>query len=595
MTETPPPIPVVVLGVRSQDEEPGKDSAGDQVRIAREAALREPGRFVYSEHVDHGSGFRGNRGKDAQEAMDNARQAVAEHGRAELWVFKSERLGRGSGRKDEARSVLEVYVDMRRAGVDLRSAEDDAYFTNPMLVGVADEMAHKYAKDLSAHVRRGLAERKRAGKPVGPIPLGFTSTFVLDEHGKVVQDTKGKPITERIIDLVAGPLVERIFWLIERGATYGDVARTLNAEGIRTRPRGKAKNGSAWTSATVREIVLNSAYAGEKGYPVLIDPDRWHAIVGRLNGMGKTPPKRRQGGRKLVDPAYFLRGIALCGKCGASLYTREQALGPKLPKEPGQRRASRKQIRVYVCRNRREGTRLCDAPAIPAALIEDHVLRHLDSFVDSAGEWINQQIALREGEHRARHDALDTHRAGLAALDQERECHFAAYRAMIADEDPLARYALEEVAHIDQDRTAQEKTIADAEAVISEWASPPDIDAALDFYTDLLTAVHRRVAQAVGVRELNQALSTVVAGLWAEIEVGRERLLVEFELLHPTKQVLPGGAPVMLPTRPSLPPRRLDDVHTSQPPAITFLNTAPCRANTGRGLAIPPLMVEVTA
>ena len=48
------------------------------------------------------------------------------------------------------------------------------------------------------------------------------------------------------------------------------------------------------------------------------------------------------------------------------MYTRTQAAG-----------------RVYVCSNRRQGTGLCDAPVIPAELIESHVLRHLDSFVGS--------------------------------------------------------------------------------------------------------------------------------------------------------------------------------------------------------------------
>lgn len=167
------PIPVIALGVRSQDEEEGKDSAANQVKIARERALEEPGRFLYSEHIDHGSGYSGNRGKDTQEALDSAKRAAAEYGHAELWVFKSERLARGSGRKDEARSVLEVFVEMRRAGVDLRSVEDDVYFTNPMLVGVADEMAHKYSADLSAHVRRGLRQRKEAGKPIGGLAFGY--------------------------------------------------------------------------------------------------------------------------------------------------------------------------------------------------------------------------------------------------------------------------------------------------------------------------------------------------------------------------------------------------------------------------------------
>jgi hypothetical protein len=43
--------------------------------------------------------------------------------------------------------------------------------------------------------------------------------------------------------------------------------------------------------------------------------------------------------------------------------------------------------------------------------------------------------------------------------------------------------------------------------------------------------VQRRVRKADGARALNEGLSTVVAGLWAEIEEDRDRLLVEFELV----------------------------------------------------------------
>jgi hypothetical protein len=129
VTESEKSIPAIILGVRSQDEEPGKDSAGDQVRIAKGAALEQPCRFIYSEHTDHGSGYHGNRGQGTQDAIDSAKRAAEEYGQAELWLFKSERIGRGSGRKGEGRSVLEVFVDLRRSGVNLRSVEDDVYFT----------------------------------------------------------------------------------------------------------------------------------------------------------------------------------------------------------------------------------------------------------------------------------------------------------------------------------------------------------------------------------------------------------------------------------------------------------------------------------
>jgi hypothetical protein len=47
------PMPVIALGVRSLDEESGKDSAGDQVRIVKAAALEQPGRVIFYEQTDH--------------------------------------------------------------------------------------------------------------------------------------------------------------------------------------------------------------------------------------------------------------------------------------------------------------------------------------------------------------------------------------------------------------------------------------------------------------------------------------------------------------------------------------------------------------
>ena len=54
----------------------------------------------------------------------------------------------------------------------------------------------------------------------------------------------------------------------------------------------------------------------------------------------------------------------------------------------------------------------------------------------------------------------------------------------------------------------------------------------------------------------------MVAGLWAELEEDRERLLVEFELVEPVKPLLPDGVPIppeFQHRRPMLPPRLLED------------------------------------
>jgi hypothetical protein len=117
-----------------------------------------------------------------------------------------------------------------------------------------------------------------------------------------------------------------------------------------------------------------------------------------------------------------------------------------------------------------------------------------------------------------------------------RERHFAEYRKMVEADDDLARYALEEVQRIDAEREAQSRVIAQAEAVVSEWTGPPDLDAALDFYRGLTDLVNGKVREARGAKELNDALHEVLAGIWASIHTGpinAGRLQAAFELRVP--------------------------------------------------------------
>ena len=138
-------VPVIRYAARSKDEEVGKDSTGDQLRELDEWLDRDPDRFAYGRgFADHASGYRDDRGPDLEAAIAAALEAKAEYGSAELLAVKSERFARGSGREAEARSLMELYVELRRSGIDLRSVHDDAFLTNPMLVGVADQMASKF-------------------------------------------------------------------------------------------------------------------------------------------------------------------------------------------------------------------------------------------------------------------------------------------------------------------------------------------------------------------------------------------------------------------------------------------------------------------
>ena len=158
----------VIYAARSKDEEPGKDSTGDQV-AAIEKQLDDR-TVIGAPHIDHASGFKRDRGPGLEAAIAAAVAAAP----SELWVFHSSRLARGSGEQEEARSLMELLVYLRRHGVTVRSIEDDAFVTNRMLWGVAEELSHKYSADLSAHTRKGKRSAREKGRwPGGPIPDGF--------------------------------------------------------------------------------------------------------------------------------------------------------------------------------------------------------------------------------------------------------------------------------------------------------------------------------------------------------------------------------------------------------------------------------------
>jgi hypothetical protein len=63
-------------------------------------------------------------------------------------------------------------------------------------------------------------------------------------------------------------------------------------------------------------------------------------------------------------------------------------------------------------------------------LIEGHVLSHLNMFVGSVEEWLEERVRERGSEHQARIAAVERQREALDALDGQRERHLAEYRRL---------------------------------------------------------------------------------------------------------------------------------------------------------------------
>lgn len=476
------PMRAVTYAAKSSPDE--RESVPDQQRIVSEAIEREGDREVVGTFGEADqSGYRKSRGPQLEAAIDAAIAAADEAGEAELWVFHSTRLARGTGKKGQARALGKLLYDLQERGVTVRSVSDADFIANEQLWSIASNQASQYSKDLGTHTARGIAKRKRSGKPFGGIPCGYRREL------SVVDD---QVIAKRVIDPAGAATVEAIFTAVEAGESWAPIARSLNARGLRT------QRGNPWTGTAVRDVAKSPIYRGEKGYPVLIEPKRWGRVQELIAPSTPAAKQRRQGGRPVKDPGQFLlRGLAFCARCGAPLHACSNRAAPH-----------------YACRTKRRGTGLCDARVIPAHLADERVLLHLDTFIFSVEDWIAQRVNESSEQHAAMQKALLRELDALADLERLRDRLLAEYERQVDAGRSTAHLALESVERKDRELEQQRRRIDEAQAQVSEWAGAPDADAALDFYNDLVEAIRGRVSGADGVAQVNAALSTIVAGIW---------------------------------------------------------------------------------
>jgi len=503
-------IPAVIYGVKSSPDEKG--AVADQLRMADEAIKQEGGRLIIGVFDEENqSGYRKARGPQLEAAIDIAAKAAAEHGHAELWVWHSSRLGRGTGKKSAVspkvvRALGKLLYDLQEKGVIVRSVKDNEFTTNEMLWGFASRQASKYAEDMSEWVKDGLRRRKEDdGDPVGAVAFGFMVEQVLDAEGKPVikRGRNGKPtgriLMRRVVDPVLGPVVVIVYERFAAGESTADLACWLIEQGYQT------IRGKQWNADAVRYMLENDSYEGKNGYPQIVDPELAARARAQFRRQDPAAVQRRKGGHPGKTPAA-LRGIAHCAGCGAPLY----CLGPRHSRP-----------RRYVCRNVHLRNGVCDRPWIPADFAETHVRDHIETIVGSLEKWIAEQLKQRSAAQEARLRTIDPLRDQLADLDARRQDRM----SEIIDHGITSPVAFELIEQMDQERESLRERIADAEAMAAEWDGPPDANEMLDFYVDVAGQLHDRIATAEGAA-VATALHDALAGMWLEIEEGW--LLVEF-------------------------------------------------------------------
>lgn len=213
-----------------------------------------------------------------------------------------------------------------------------------ILESVLEGMAEYYSLQLSQNIRRGQRLSAEKCQSIGGRPLmGYrviNKRYELDESGAAV--------------------VREIFKMYLSGSSQSQIARSLNAQGLRT------VAGKAWRSESVRRILVNERYTGiyicsgfriPGGMPQIIDEETFR----RAQEMAKV--HKRMPAHDWENTEYLLTGKLFCGKCGRQM-TGISGRGKSGAKH-----------NYYACMGHKK--RLCDKKSVRQDWIEGIVMQYI--------------------------------------------------------------------------------------------------------------------------------------------------------------------------------------------------------------------------
>lgn len=252
----------------------------------------------------------GRKARDDFEAMVNfiATEPAPPNTRRIVVAFQASRYYRD----------LEAYVRLRKACRDTStllcyngqvydlSRRDDLKATAMHAVDAEDE-----AEGIRDGNVRTANSQAQAGMPHGKALYGYVRTY---------QTVNGrKRCTGQNVDPVRGSYVYQSLERFDAGHSLRAVTRWLNSE-----PDASRLDGRPWNEQSVRMMLLNRAYLGERLHrgkyltavwaPVKgLDTPQGRAMFNRVTARLTDPARRTQRG---TEPKHLLSYVALCGECG---------------------------------------------------------------------------------------------------------------------------------------------------------------------------------------------------------------------------------------------------------------------------------------
>jgi DNA invertase Pin-like site-specific DNA recombinase len=240
-------------------------------------------------------------------------------------------------------------------GRELR-ADDEA---DEMLAAFEAMRARRESAEKSHRIKGAKRRAAEQGRPHGGwSPYGYRYGRLLD----------GEPQGLIVVPAEA-EIVRRIFREWRQGKPQTQITHGLNTDGVRP------QRVAMWGQSSVGRMLRNPAYAALReidggliaaNHDPIIPRDEWEEAQRLL----APPGSKKRSGRPA--PGFLLRGLLICGRCGAPMWTE---------------RSGRGHCR-YVCSTRERNPEACSQRGVRRADIDEGVLSYFeDTCIDAEASW----------------------------------------------------------------------------------------------------------------------------------------------------------------------------------------------------------------
>lgn len=300
--------------VRVSTDDQGEYSPDSQIKLLREFAKKN-GYILPDEYIFRDDGISGKDAKHRPAFQQMIALAKSEeHPIDTILVWKFSRFARNQEESIVIKNLL------RKIKVDVRSISEpvdpDSAFGS-LIERIIEWMDEYYLINLSGEVKRGMLEKVSRGEVVTPPSFGY-----------YVENNVYIPHPEE------APIIPRIFNSYLAGNGLRTIARTLGAEGIRTKRGnlpdnrfveyilrnpvyiGKIRWSKEGRAASRRDYTNENIVVEEGKHQPLIDIDTWNAVQEKLDAQKKAYGKHQ---RKEQPVDFMLKGLVRCSSCGATL------------------------------------------------------------------------------------------------------------------------------------------------------------------------------------------------------------------------------------------------------------------------------------